>query len=136
MIITQVDLTTVETGIPVLKAGVYKVRFADFIVKPNKAGDGDNLNIKLTIEESTTDEAGKPVAIGFPVFDTVALKRTEKYTPDRKLAEIQEAALGAKKVGFETEDLIGKEVVIQLTMEESDQYGKQNRIKRYMALKH
>jgi hypothetical protein len=126
-----VDLTTVETGIPVLPAGDYLVRLVSMEQQTSKNGK-PLLVIKVETAEDSEDEKGNTVNAGFPLFDRISLTPTENYNPARRLAELQEAFLGEKRPEFDTDDFIDGEARIKLKIEESDEFGRQNRVARYL----
>jgi len=129
--IPDTDLTTVETGIPLLPDGFYEVRVETVEVKPTKAGDTNMLNLKFSLEQKATAIGGEEVNIGFPIFDRVWLGKTEKYSPAKRLASIQDCFLGARTAKFNTEDLIGKAGSVRLKIRRDEQYGDSNEVKAY-----
>jgi len=127
------DLSTVETGMPLLPEMLVALQVTEINLTPNKAGTGHNLNIKFATTEPMTSTEGKAINPGFPVFDLISLAPTEKYDPKPKLAEFKEAATGSKTGPFNPiEQYIGAVVTVRLGIERSDEYGNKNRIKRYI----
>ena len=135
---TNVDLTTVSTGTPVLKPAQVTVRVAEMSVVQNKAQTGDLLKIRVLTEETYPDERGVPITPGHTIFDQISLAPTEKY-PERKihsrLAELQKCFLGGAKNPFDTDDFIGQVGTIALGVEDDDQYGRKNKVKEYKEKK-
>jgi len=131
--IEDVDLETVETGIPILKSGTYNVRVNSIEKKETKKG-GHMLKIELlTLDEAET-EGGEPVAVDFPLFDNIGITPTEKYTPKMiggKLAALMECFLGRRTKALDPEDFVNAEGRVRVIIEDSEQYGKSNRIKAY-----
>lgn len=127
------DFSSIPTGMPLLKPGLYELEVVECAFKVNKAGDGQNLNFKYSLTQPAVDINDKPVNPGFPVFDLISLKPTEKYDPRPKIAEFLEAAYGTKGRPFNPpESHIGEKVMARLSVEKSDQYGDKNRISRYV----
>jgi hypothetical protein len=136
--IQKTDLTTVQTTMPVLKAGLYEGTVAEAKVEKNKKDTGSNLNIKISLAHATTDENGKAVNAGFPVFDTISLVRTfqadgttVKYEPMTKVAAFAKG-LGVSSI-MPVESLVGKPITFRVKIEDDVQYGRKNRIERYVA---
>lgn len=135
----SLDLSSTETGFPLLPNGVYGVRVVEIKTEQNKKQTGDNLKIKLALLEPTTDINGKPVNAGFPLFDLVSLVITKKddgsvkYDPRPKLAEFKEAMTGTKTGSFNPlEQYIGLEGSVRLKVEKSEEYGDSNRVQKYI----
>lgn len=132
----EVDLNSVETGIPILPPGDYDVRVVSMEVAPTKAGD-EQIKIKFALEDGATARDGERVNPGFPVFGRAALKTTEKYDPvKRHLVPLMDCFLGTRPTtGFETEDFIGKVGRIRLKIRHDDQYGESNEVAAYVPKK-
>lgn len=125
----NLDLTSVRTDRPVVKEGTYAFDIKGFEAKMNSKNTGHNLNIALAgISEMPTND-GKSVSPGFVLFDLVSLVKTDKYNPAEKLAKIQEAVYGAKQNGFKTAEMVGQRVMLKVTIEDSEEFGQQNRVK-------
>lgn len=129
--IPNVDLTTVETGIPILSDGLYEVKVADLEIVPTKDGQGQLLSIKYTLEQHAQSVTGEAVAPGFPIYDRISLRITEKYTPAKRLAALQDCFLSERTPKLNTEDLIGKVGTIRLRIREDEKYGTSNEVKAY-----
>lgn len=129
--IPNVDLTTVETGIPLLPEGLYEVQVETVEVKPTKDGRGQMLSLKYGLAEAAETVNGESVSPGFPIFDRVSLNVTEKYSPAKRLAAIMDCFIGARTPKLNTEDLIGKSGVVRLKIRRDEQYGESNEVKSY-----
>lgn len=135
------DLSDVSTEMPLLKEALCNLTIAAVEVKPSKDGLKQNLN--LTLKTTTDMEAvnGETVNAGFPLYDTVCLTPSEKYSVDmikRKLASIAKAAGLATIRPFE--NLVGKVVAVKIRIQKEredaitgDVYPARNAIKLYIA---
>lgn len=129
----SMDLSNVETGLPLLPDGLYTLQVAEIETKANKKGTGSNLNIKFVTTEPVTDLNGNPVNPGFPLFDLISLVKSEKYDPIPKLAAFKEAVTGTKSGSFNPlEQYLGLSVCVKLKIERDAEYGDKNRIQRYI----
>jgi hypothetical protein len=129
----DVDLTTVETGIPILRPGDYEVTIETMEVVSNKAGDGEILVFKAPLQNNEESRDGEVVHAGFPIFGRASLKETEKYNPvKRHLVPLMDCFLGFRPAAFETEDFIGKTGTVRLVISQDPQYGDRNEIKAYL----
>ena len=132
----EVDLNKVETGIPLLPPGDYEVKVVKMEVERNKANDGDLLNFKLVLVDPARSRDGEMLNPGFPIFGRASLKVTEKYDPiKRHLVPLMDCFLGTRPQDFETDDFIGKEGRIRVSVRNDEQYGESNEIKGYIAKK-
>ena len=129
----NIDLTGVDTSMPVLRDGQIVEMVLDkgevkTSMKPGKEG---NKNLFLTFKTLgvTISDAGIELNAGFPIRDIVSLTETANYDPTKNLARIQEAILGEKRNGFRLSDLAQKPFKAVVKVEESTDFGKQNRIK-------
>ena len=129
----NLDLSTVETGLPLLPEGLCEVTVTKIEAKANKAGTGNNLNITLATTQPMKSVDGKDINVGFPLFDLISLTPTEKYDPRPRLAEFKEGVTGSKAGAFNPlEQYIGLPVMVRLKIEKSEEYGNKNRIARYV----
>lgn len=132
----DVDLNKVETGIPILSPGDYDVKVISMEVVRNKANDGDILDFKLGLVDSARARDGQTVNPNFPIFGRASLKVTDKYDPvKRHLVPMMDCFLGTRPAEFETDDFIGKEGRIRLSVRNDEVYGESNEIKGYVAKK-
>lgn len=141
----SLDMTTVQTALPVLKAGTYEVVVAELKFDENKAQTGKLLNIKLTLTTPAKAETGldgieRDVSPGFPIFDRISAVRTfkedgttVKYDPIPRFAAFKEGVTGSKTGAFmPIEQYIGKKVGVRLAVEDDEQFGRKNVVKRYI----
>lgn len=131
--LAEVDLTTIDRSRTILKEGQYPMTITSMEpkkVEPNQKNPkgGHKLLIGLSLMTPTKDEEGKDIDIGKWVYFTqVSLTPTEKYNPLERLADIQLACFGAQRKGFNIPDYIGQQVVLKVKVEDSVEYGRQNR---------
>lgn len=115
-LILDVDLSQVDTTIPVLTAGLYDLRVEAITKEENKAKTGFNAKLKLTTTTVATDKNDKPVKEGFPLFMYFPLQsKSDATDPDgwkKNFAMLQDAALGCslgnRPARFDAGDIIGK----------------------------
>lgn len=145
---SSVDLTTVRTAAPVLKAGLYQGKLTKAAVEPNKKATGSNMNLEVTLSSPAESVDGKVVSAGFKLFDTVSLVRTFKddgttvsYDPVNRLVELIEALTGEKSGSMTPRQMveliqgcIGRDVAFRTKVEQSAEYGDKTRIQRYVKL--
>lgn len=137
----NVDLTTIDRSRPVLKDGSYAVLIESIEVKNTKPTEknpkaGHRLAIGLKMAQATKDEDGKDLDIEkFMLFDSVSLNPTKDYNPLERLADIQLACFGAQRKGFKPEDYIGQTALIKVKIEDSTEFGRQNRVSRWVPKK-
>lgn len=136
----NVDLSGVDTSFPVIAPGAYRFKVADVQVVPNKNKDGNNFVVKLTLDQlvmSVPDAGGaaREISPGFPLTHLISMKPTEKYDQsaiNRNLAGFQEAVLGRKGSLLPLTQYVGLDVTCQVKVEESAEFGKQNRVSRFV----
>ena len=133
------DLSNTKTGFPLVPAGLYTLVVSEITFAENSKKTGQNMKIKLALKEPTNDLEGNLVNAGFPLFDQVSLVQTKddagniKYDPRKRLAEFMEATLGHHNGNFNpTAQYIGMEVQARVKVEDDPEYGKSNRIARYI----
>lgn len=133
------DLTKVDTGFPIVPAGLYQATVAEIRAEPNNKGTGQNLKIKLTLNEPTNDLSGNPTNPGFPIFDLISLVESRddsgniKYDPRKRLAAFKEGVTGNKEGSFNPlEQYLGMTCTIRVKVEDDPEYGKSNRVNRYV----
>ena len=129
--IPNIDLTTVDTGIPLLPDGLYEVRVENASVEPSKDGSSQILKLKYSLEQNATSIGGNEVNPGFPIFDRVSLKVTEKYNPARRLASLMDCFIGQRAPKLNPEELIGKSGSVRLRIRRDENYGDSNEVKAY-----
>lgn len=128
----DVDLTEVDTTIPVLPKGLYDLQVSGFSKEENKEKSGYNLKVELKTTAPFTSTQGNEVKPGFPLYIYIPLQNKEGSTFDfrTKLAQLQEAALGEKRPQFNTEELLTKIVRASCKPEDTDDYGLTTRVGR------
>src|SRR5882757_6592759 len=97
----NVALAGVDTSLPTLKEGDYKVQVAESTIDPNKNTDGLNWNLKLATTEPSVAVDGRDVKVNFPVFAVYALQPA-KDSKDvdafrRNLGQAVDAIFGSNK---------------------------------------
>jgi hypothetical protein len=142
----NLDLSTVQTAMPILHDGVYEATVAEVKIEPNSKKDGNNVNIKTTlnyaakgwVKNARGEKEDRDVAPGFPVYDTISLKETRKengelkYDPRPSVARFMEGVLGSRTGNFfPLDQYIGRRVMIRVKTEESEEYGDKARIRKY-----
>lgn len=128
----DVDLTAVDTSIPVLNKGLYDLMIKGMTKEPNKDQTGYNLKVELQTTTKETSVQGNALNPGFKLFIYIPLQTKEGSTFDyrTKLAQLQEAALGEKRAQFNSEELIGKVVRASCKPEDTDEFGLTTRVGR------
>lgn len=120
MDLLNVDLTSIDISRPLLE-GVFKVKVANLLVVPNKAGDGQNLSYTLTLAQGAMSAQGKPVEEGFPISGSISLKSTERYSEEAVMARLKQFRLcftGEETGSFAPLDqYIGREGFVRLRRE-------------------
>lgn len=137
----NVDLTTLDRSRKVVKGGTYDVTIQKIEVKdtnPTAKNPKKGKRIAITLALNTKaelNEGGGVVDPGFLIFDSISMTPTDKYNPLERLADIQLATYGAQKVGFKVPDYIGRRAMVKIKIEDSEDYGEQNRVTRWLPLK-
>lgn len=139
----SVDLTKVDRSQPVFKPTSVSVTITKMEVLPTKPTEknptgGHRLSIHLALNEKAETVDGKwvePNPAKPVIFDSVSLKQTEKFNPLERLADIQLATYGAQRQGFKPADYVGQTAVVKLKSEDSDDYGLQTRVVRWVPKK-
>tara|TARA_R110000868_G_scaffold136214_6_gene349077 strand:- start:492 stop:1040 length:549 start_codon:yes stop_codon:yes gene_type:complete len=133
------DLTSTDTGFPVIPAGMYTATVRKVAYEPNKKGTGQNLKMELALTEPVADLTGRQLNPGWIIRDLVSLvvSRKEdgsvKYDPRQRLAEFQEGVLGKKLTSFNPlEQYLEQQVTIRVKVEDDPEFGKSNRVQRYI----
>lgn len=113
------SLAGVEIGIPVISEGLYHARIEKPQVKPNKAGDGNNLVIMfrildpiITLHKDGSEIANKGQIVNTRHFSLVA---TPDYDPDKAMKELAIAIKLADDADLEVEMLDRKVVMVKVT---------------------
>lgn len=137
----NVSLDDVDTGRPVVAPGVYAMKIGNVEVVDNKAGTGRNLIVDFELiqpAQSTKDAVINP---GFRIRNYYPLQPSEKNPESdlwkQQLARLQDAVMGTSignRGAFNPYDFREKQVLVDVSVETSDEYGDQNRVKRLMRL--
>ena len=126
----DIDLSGAEIGFPVFPAGAVRARIKSVGLKDSKKG-GQNIAVVFTSEQELTTLGGVTRPPGVP-FTMYIPNQKSKKSPDwdweknrrDRLAEVMAAAQGVKALApnstFQTDAVIGKEVVIRLGLDDSD----------------
>lgn len=138
-ILTQ-DLSGVDTSLPLIVDGIYELEVKEVKQEPTKDGAKQNLNITLVTVGDASTTRRDVVHAGFPLYRTISLTPTEKYTADmvrRGLAEFAQA-LGVATVR-PLEALVGKRLYAKVVIdpERTDKatgkrYDSRNSISRFL----
>jgi hypothetical protein len=144
----NINLSGVETGMPVLVAAHYLVEIEEVDVKDSKNVPGNqNLFVKCkTLGPATSVQGQKEgktedVKAGFPISLFIPLQQSSN--PDapqfeKRLAELQDAVEGTdvktRNPSFNPFAYSGKRLVVQLATQEDEQYGLTNNAKRLSAV--
>jgi hypothetical protein len=132
------SLAEVTLGTPIIAAGTYYARIKSAEVKPNKSGDGNNLDLVLALHGDTVDlhVGGSVPNHGFVLFRTISLKATEKYNPNKNLKELGIAIGNEPDADLELEMLAGKDLkaVVKYQAAEGN-YGEKNDVSGFRPIK-
>jgi len=80
----DLDLNSVDTSFPIIKAGIYDMVIKESSVADNKASDGKNWVFKLATTIPTDGVKGEKFDIGHIVTSQLSLKtKSEKKTEDQ-----------------------------------------------------
>jgi hypothetical protein len=97
----SVELTGVETTLPLLRENDYRFQIVESTIDPNKNQDGLNWNLKLGLAEPAEATDGRVVSVNFPVFMTLALQaKADSKDPEafkRSLGEAIDAIFQTDK---------------------------------------
>jgi hypothetical protein len=100
---------------------------------------GNRLSVTLGLEQRVEglNENDEKVILepGHVFFDSISLTPTDKYNPLERLADISLAATGVQATGFRMADYVGAVVTVKCKIEDSDEYGKQTRVSRWIPKK-
>jgi hypothetical protein len=127
------DLTNVATTIPSLPDGVYDLRITSITKEQNKDRTGHNGVVTFETTAPAVAVDSRPIAPGHKLRMYMPLQNKpdakEGYDWRQRLAQLQEAALGAKQPRFDANELIGRVVRarVKYTPESAD-FGAKNDI--------
>lgn len=134
----DIDLSQVDTSIPVLNKGIYDLKISGITREENKDKTGYNLKVKFTTTEPATSTNDKEIAPGFPMFKYYPLQKkqggSDKFDFRIGLASLIDACLGCmmeNRPKFNSGELINKTVRANIAVVENKDDGTfQNEIKR------
>jgi hypothetical protein len=130
-----------QEGTPILPSGQYTAQMFSCEKKDSKAGgtyrdkDG-NMVSKGYLECRFEIDAPGTAQHGWKIIDRLNLwheNTTTREIAERTIARMA-SAMGWADPITETEQLLNKRVILMIIHEESDSYGKQARIQKYMKL--
>lgn len=110
-----------------LPAGEYSVTVSDATLHDTKSGTGTYIKMKLTITGPTHE--------GRVLFSNLNIKNDSQ-----KAEEIGRQQLGSvmRAIGLpslsDTDQLIGGQMVVKVSIRQSEQYGQQNEVKAYKSI--
>ncbi len=124
-LVLDVDLSKVDTSIPVLPPELYDLKVDSITKEENKDKNGFNAKVKFTTTTEITDVKGSPVKIGFPLFSYYPLQNKaeaeDKEQWKKNFAMLQDAALncsvGNRPARFDANEIIGKIVRANVKVE-------------------
>ena len=146
----NIDLSTVQTGFPLLKTGIVSMTITGF--EDDRADNGTQiLKVKLALAQPWQDVDSKTVNQGFPMTDFIRFNEwVDPKTNEKKnfgllrVAELRAAVMGKAKPGdrFNREQLINQVVQVSLKYDPAptnkttkEVYGPQTTIARYITKK-
>lgn len=94
MELLDLDLNSVDTSLPLLQPGVYKLQIVDSIVEPNSAGDGHIWRLRLETTEPATGMRDEQLPARFPIFTVLSLTPKGNATQEmiaRNVASVVQA---------------------------------------------
>ncbi len=111
----------------VLPAGWYSATISRAEVKPTKSGTGEYINIMYTVTGPTHQ--------GRAVWGMINIKNANPETEKIGMQQLGELirATGVAHLS-DTDQLIGKDLVIKLNVKEDDRYGERNEVKGFKAV--
>lgn len=124
-LVLDVDLSQVDTTIPVLVPQLYDLKVDAITKEENKQKNGFNAKVKLVTTSAATDKNGKTVKEGFPLFMYFPLQsKSDATDPDqwkKNFAMLQDAALGCslgnRPPKFDAGEIIGRIVRADVKVE-------------------
>jgi hypothetical protein len=138
----NIDTNDVDTSMPCILDKKVGATITEATIEQNKRGNGFNLVVKFSTSTVAEGSAG-PINPGYPLRKYYPLQQSENpKAPDfrRDIALLIDAVFQpespASRPPLNTEtvnDMIGKEVILKLKIEESDEYGAQNSVTGVIA---
>lgn len=99
-VLGDIDLSGVDTTMPLLKNGAYEFTIGEMSREQSDRTGGTYLLIQLKLAEEAEDIKGNPLSPGYPVRHIISLVASEKYDPIKNVAQFHEA-LGDKGMKFD-----------------------------------
>jgi len=140
----ELDLTDVDTSFPTLQENTVLVRVINAEIVPTKKDneDGSKKNLMMTYATVTENPStsGDVIAPGYPLKEWYPLQQSDNpNAPDYKvgLAKLLEALFGERpQFNQATIDMMGgKEALALVKVRETEEFGKQNDVKRLIQIK-
>jgi hypothetical protein len=137
------DVSSIDTSFPRALPNIYEMTVDDAQTRPNKAGTGNNLVLKLkSLSEVPTTDGGTLPGGSFTLTHNVSLAPTEKYTPTniaKNLAGIAQAAglsgITPRQIIDSPMLLVGKTVRVKVGIrKETAEYPESNEVKQFVAM--
>lgn len=128
------NLDDVDTSFPVLKAGKIRVQVTDGRLDYNKAGDKLMAVFVLATTAIEQNDKGEDIQPGFKLTERIVITPSEKRDADRVDQDLKRIKLALSTEGGDLGDpatYINEEVDITVAIEDTEGFGKQNRIKRW-----
>lgn len=125
--ISQNDLPEDQGGFEPIPAGQYNVRIAEAEITDTKAGTGQYIKMRLDVTGPSHE--------GRVIFSNLNIKN-----PSQKAEEIGRQQLGTimRAIGLpsltDTDQLVGGNLSVKVSVRKSEEYGDQNEIKSYKAI--
>lgn len=124
----NVDLTSVETSLPILVPGTYAFTVREAKIEENSKKTGNNMNFKFTLDNEapgtldgkSEDSSGNPVMCkpGMSLYYTISLVKTDKYDPLQKLAQFLEAVYGNRTTPImPVESHVGQSLIVKTVVD-------------------
>lgn len=126
------DLSKTDTSYPTLAEGLVRVTLQDLLIKPNKAGTGNVLHVKMALHSEAKLDNGQPAHPGLVFTETVSLVPTDNYDPTVNLAKIQLCFTG-QKGKMDWNSLKGQWGDVRVKIDDHPDYGKRNRVGTWIA---
>lgn len=111
----------------VLPAGWYSATISRAEVKPTKSGTGEYINLMYTVTGPTHQ--------GRAVWGMINIKNANPETEEIGMKQLGELIRATGVVHLsDTDQLIGKDLVIKLTVKDDERYGERNEVKAFKAV--
>lgn len=121
----SVDWNQIEDiGFKPLPAGTYGAKITSANISPNKKGDGKYIKLELTL-------VGRKGIKGRKVFEYLTIQHKNEQVVSIALGKLKKLIISVGKEPDSLEDtseLVGEMVAIKLKLENSPEFGPQNRV--------